>query len=166
MLDRVREAIFSTAAPWLEGARVLDLFAGSGSLGFEALSRGAKEVRFVEMDKRVTKVIEENAATLGVDRGLYQVRLGNALDRQHWFPEGTDLVFLDPPFPLVKDRQARARMMSWLGDLLNEGLAPEGLVVLHVPRDLLGEADLPECDSAERTYGGQSIWYLQAPDGD
>ncbi len=166
MLDRVREAIFSTATPWLPGSKVLDLFAGSGSLGFEALSRGAGEVRFVESDKRVTGVIEENAQTLQLSRKRFQVRLGNALDRQHWYPEGTDLAFLDPPFPLVRDRQARKRMMDWLSDLLNEGLADEGLVVLHVPRDLLGEADLPTCEAAERTYGGQSIWYLQAPDGD
>ena len=64
MLDRMRESLFSILLPWLPEAHVLDLFAGSGSLGLEALSRGARSARMVERDPATAKLIEENVATL------------------------------------------------------------------------------------------------------
>ena len=66
MLDRVREALFSTLVPRLPGAHVLDLFAGSGSLGIEALSRGVERARLVERDPRTVGVLERNVAQLGL----------------------------------------------------------------------------------------------------
>src|SRR5690606_13703278 len=65
MLDRMPEALFSTLAPWLPDAVVLDLFAGSGSLGLEALSRGARSARLVERDAAAARVLADNVALLG-----------------------------------------------------------------------------------------------------
>ena len=73
MLDRVREALFSTLGDQVEGARVLDLFAGTGSLGLEALSRGAKEARFVERDRRALERLADNVQTLDYECLEYEL---------------------------------------------------------------------------------------------
>ncbi len=96
--ERVRETLFNWLAPVLDGARCLDLCAGTGALGIEALSRGAAGVQFVERDARAAQALRANLARLkapggevaGLDAGLYLQGAG----RPH------DLVFLDPPFAL------------------------------------------------------------------
>ena len=94
--DRVRESVFGILAPVLNGAKVLDLFAGSGSLGLEALSRGAAECVFVEQDRGACRVIEENLKKTGLAGG--QVR-SMEVSR---FLKGRggcyDLIFADPPY--------------------------------------------------------------------
>jgi 16S rRNA (guanine(966)-N(2))-methyltransferase RsmD len=96
--ERAREALFSILGEQVRGARVLDAAAGSGALGFEALSRGAREAVFVEADRRVARVLESNARTAGLeDRATVAVRAVAAflrLDR----PVGFDFVFFDPPW--------------------------------------------------------------------
>jgi 16S rRNA (guanine966-N2)-methyltransferase len=98
--DRVREALFSMLGP-LDGARALDLFAGSGALGIEALSRGAASVLLVERDPRAVAVIRANLAALGlaepqarVAAGTARAALRNASARGDTY----DLIFLDPPY--------------------------------------------------------------------
>ena len=94
--DRVRETLFNWLAPTIRGARCLDLFAGSGSLGFEALSRGAAEVVFVERDPAVARYLETLLAELAPGEG----RVLRA-DAGGWLagpPDAFDVVFLDPPF--------------------------------------------------------------------
>lgn len=95
--DRVRETVFNWLAPLMPGARCLDLFAGSGALGLEALSRGAREVVFVDSHALAVKSLRENIALLGA--GGAEVVQADALD---WLNRGTDepfdIVFLDPPF--------------------------------------------------------------------
>jgi 16S rRNA (guanine966-N2)-methyltransferase len=98
--DRVREALFSMLASRIgsfEGLRVADLYAGSGALGFEALSRGARQATFVETDRNAAAAIRSNAARLGVTE---QVRLlgGSALALPA--SEPFDLIFADPPYAL------------------------------------------------------------------
>jgi 16S rRNA (guanine966-N2)-methyltransferase len=98
--DRVREALFSMLASRIgsfEGLRVADLYAGSGALGFEALSRGARHATFVETDRNAAAAIRSNAARLGVTE---QVRLlgGSALALPA--SEPFDLIFADPPYAL------------------------------------------------------------------
>ena len=99
--DRVRETLFNWLAPVIEGTRCLDLFAGSGALGLEALSRGASEVVFVDRDHRAVRTLRENLDVLGGpgdgrSAGIHQAE---ALD---WLadspPVPFDIVFLDPPF--------------------------------------------------------------------
>jgi 16S rRNA (guanine966-N2)-methyltransferase len=94
--DRVRETLFNWLAPTIRGARCLDLFAGSGALGFEALSRGAADVVFVERDPAVARHLETVLGELAPGEG----RVLRA-DASSWLagpPEAFDVVFLDPPF--------------------------------------------------------------------
>lgn len=95
-LDRVRETLFNWLQHDIEGARVLDAFAGSGALGFEALSRGAREVIFLEKNPKAAIQLKENLQALGA--GNAQVWAGDALVWLDQNPEPYDLVFLDPPF--------------------------------------------------------------------
>lgn len=101
--DRVREALFSILGPPPPGARVLDLYAGSGALGIEALSRGAAQALFVEQDARVCRQISDNLASLGlVGRG--QVRCGRVLSLLPQLAQSAvrdapfSWVFADPPY--------------------------------------------------------------------
>ena len=96
--ERVRAAIFNIlAVGQYEGRRVLDLFAGTGSLGIEALSRGAAWADFVERDRRQCAVIRDNLAAAGFD-GKATVRQGDAVRSLNALPGGYSLVLLDPPY--------------------------------------------------------------------
>jgi 16S rRNA (guanine966-N2)-methyltransferase len=112
--DRVRETVFNWLAPMIEGAHCLDLFAGSGALGIEAISRGAADCVFVERDRAVARQLEE---TLG------RLKVGNAsvvnTDALSWLGHSArpfDLVFLDPPFSagLWAEAAAKLEANGWL----------------------------------------------------
>ncbi len=98
--DQVRIALMDTLAPRLPGAWFLDLFAGAGGVGLEALSRGAAHVTFVERDARAVQALRENVATLGVAASARIVR-GDVARELRALPDGDarfSLVFLDPPY--------------------------------------------------------------------
>ena len=96
--DRVREAWMSTVAPYLPGARVLDLFAGSGALGLEALSRGAVAATFVEQDPRAVAVLRDNVRALGAEDAARVVR-ADAVKYARGLGAGAfDVAFADPPY--------------------------------------------------------------------
>jgi 16S rRNA (guanine(966)-N(2))-methyltransferase RsmD len=127
--DRLRETLFNILSPRIAGARVLDLYAGTGAVGIEALSRGAAGVTFVERDRRARALIAENLAHCGVVDGYTIVqadalRALESLDRAAPF----DIVFLDPPYS-ASERDV-ARVLSAAGDHLAGG----GVVVLERPR--------------------------------
>lgn len=115
--DRIRETLFNWLAPWLPGARCLDLFAGSGALGFEALSRGAREVVMLEKSPVVIASLKAAAAALGADDALQII----AADACQWLkqPDGEtfDIIFLDPPFAAGYYNQVLTllRTGGWLG---------------------------------------------------
>lgn len=95
--DRVRETLFNWLAPYIKGASCLDLFAGSGALGFEALSRGARQVSFVDKHPAVLSAIQENAVVLETKN--FEAVLGDCPTRMpklNFAPY--EIVFLDPPF--------------------------------------------------------------------
>lgn len=124
--DRVREALFNvlTARMDLDGASVLDLYAGSGALGLEALSRGASTAVFVESDQRAGAVIGQNIAALGVAgatvrRGAVAPVLAAGIDAAF------DLVFADPPYDV-----AAAEVTDVLAALTDRGWTAEGTVVV------------------------------------
>lgn len=94
--DRVRETVFNWLNFEVPGARCLDLFCGSGALGLEALSRGAKECTFVELNKGVAQQIQQNLHTLNAPHG--KVVHSDALTFLQGLGEAFDLIFLDPPF--------------------------------------------------------------------
>lgn len=122
--ERVRETLFNWLQPHLPGARVLDLFAGTGALGFEAASRGAGEVLLVERDPDLARSLREQAARLKVD----QVRV-LAEDAIGWLGrspgQAFDLVFLDPPFATTLWQPAAAALAPWL--------APGALIYVECP---------------------------------
>ncbi|HET7343494.1 MAG TPA: 16S rRNA (guanine(966)-N(2))-methyltransferase RsmD [Methylomirabilota bacterium] len=98
--DQVRIALMDTLAPRLPGARVLDLFAGAGGVGLEALSRGAAHATFVEQDARAVAALRDNVAALGVGAAA-RVKRGDVLrelQALHQAGERFDVVFLDPPY--------------------------------------------------------------------
>ena len=95
--DRNRETLFNWLQNYVAGANCLDLFAGSGVLGFECLSRGAASVSFVDMEKAICRQLEQNLSLLKVDTA--SVYCGGAADfLTRYKGKGFDLVFLDPPF--------------------------------------------------------------------
>ena len=96
--DRVREAWMSILGDALEGARVLDLFAGSGALGLEALSRGAASVTFVELNSPSLRALQQNIASLGVSEAV-TVHRGDAMRHAERLAAGAyDVVLADPPY--------------------------------------------------------------------
>ncbi len=125
--DRVRETLFNWLGPWIEGRRVLDLFAGSGALGLEALSRGASDAVFIETSRTAVRALETNIGLLGatsttvlcMDAKRYLERGGEAFD----------LIFVDPPYA--------SGLVCPVLDLLHGGglLKPAGYVYIEESAD-------------------------------
>lgn len=168
MLDRVREAMFSSLGVLVDDAHVLDLFAGTGSLGLEALSRGAASVRFVESDKRARRILVANVTMLEVEDRA-EVAAGDALQSTFWAgPDGASewaqIIFADPPYPLVHEREGRRKVFAAVAQLAAEVLAPGGALILHThPRDAEAK-DFPEgFELEQRRYGRTALWYLLKP---
>ena len=130
-IDRVKEAMFSSVQFLVPGARVLDLFAGSGQLGIEALSRGAKSCLFVDRSPEALAVVTANCKTAGVDR-QNDIRHGEALQFLANIRGPFDLVLLDPPF--------RRGLLAQVLPALQDKLAPGGVILAESER----EAQLPE----------------------
>ncbi|HEX2102846.1 MAG TPA: 16S rRNA (guanine(966)-N(2))-methyltransferase RsmD [Solirubrobacteraceae bacterium] len=146
--DRVREALFGILGP-LDGARVLDLYAGSGALGIEALSRGAASATFVERDRRAVATLRANLDALGVGAEVRQADAHAALRDACERGETYDLVLCDPPY-----RQAPDLGRS-LGEALGPVLAPGARVVTESDRRAPLELEIPLTD--ERRYGDTLI---------
>jgi 16S rRNA (guanine966-N2)-methyltransferase len=143
--DRVREALFSMLGD-VDGARVLDLYAGSGALGIEALSRGASAATFVERDARALAAIERNLAAVGVEAELIR-------DDAARFLAGAagefDLVFCDPPY------DSATAVAGTLAERLPALTAPDARIVTE--SDKRNPLELPFPLLRERTYGDTRI---------
>ena len=159
--DRARQALFDVLvhAPWappLEGARVVDLFAGSGALGFEALSRGATSCLFVETDEAARGAIRENADALGA-LGAIRVHRRDATDlgpRPASAGAAFSLAFLDPPY--ASDLGARALA----GLRAHDWLAPDAVAVFERGHDD-PDPDLPCWETADvRAWGAARVLFL------
>ena len=96
--DKNKEMLFSWLMPYISDARCLDAFAGSGGLGFEALSRYAKSCTFIELDKNVAKKVADNIQLLDLPAQQAQIIRGNSLDMLNTLSQPYELIFLDPPF--------------------------------------------------------------------
>lgn len=153
--DRVREAVFSVLGPAVAGSRALDLFAGSGALGFEALSRNAVEVVFVERHLKTARALEKTAGSLNLADGTVTTIISDAcaaVARLIDSGDKFDLIFLDPPYE-----------ESWLPQLLKvpgvpDLLAPGGLVIAETSART-GPFDPPHPleKTFSRTYGDTLI---------
>lgn len=168
--DRVRESLFGILEPDIPGSLVLDLFAGSGSLGIEALSRGATEVVFVERSTAVLRVLEENITALGLEDRSFVLK-GDALRlaRDRRIPRAPfDLVFVDPPY----SSGDAGRSLVLLPPLL----APGALVVVEQAatprrsrRDAVGPGPTDEpaglIETRRRRYGTTELVFYRPTDG-
>ncbi|MDP7071059.1 MAG: 16S rRNA (guanine(966)-N(2))-methyltransferase RsmD [Phycisphaerales bacterium] len=132
---RVKESVFNVLRGHLEGARVLDLFAGVGTMGLEAISRGAAEVLMVEQDRRIYELLRENVEDLKCEAEADLLR-GDALGSVAILraPRPLDIIFVDPPFAMMRDESSRQRVLDQIGRTADL-LAPGGLIVLRTPVD-------------------------------
>jgi 16S rRNA (guanine966-N2)-methyltransferase len=96
--DKNREMLFSWLMPFTQDARCLDAFAGSGGLGFEALSRYAKSCTFIDLDKNAAKKLNDNIQLLSLSTQQANIIQGNTLDKLNNLSQPYELIFLDPPF--------------------------------------------------------------------
>lgn len=159
--ERVREAMFSSleaALGGLEGCRVLDLYAGSGALGLEALSRGAAALTSVEADRRTARLIERNALDVGLAEGIEVLALPVARVLAGSPGAPYDLVLADPPYPLGEDELAEALTL-----LARSWLAEEAVVVVErssrSPEPTWPPGLVP---LRRRRYGETALWYVRA----
>ncbi|SVA79008.1 uncharacterized protein METZ01_LOCUS131862 [marine metagenome] len=168
--DKVRLAIFNSLAGFAEGIRVLELFAGTGALGLECLSRGAAAATFVELSARHTRVMQANAKSIGIAPGQARfiikdafVALGQLRSNQARF----GLIMADPPYG---DKNISKRSESSAQRMLDDEnlpalLEPDGLFVLgHTKRDML-EIPVPWVLKNTLKHGDTHIEILHLPKG-
>jgi 16S rRNA (guanine(966)-N(2))-methyltransferase RsmD len=135
--DRLRETLFNVLAPCIDGARFLDLCAGSGAVGIEALSRGAAQATFVDRSRKMCALTRANLELCGIPEGQTEVVMSEAAEflRRARNKEPWDIVFFDPPYT-----SDYTQGLGLLGRHAKEMLAENGLVVVEHHR----KNDLPE----------------------
>jgi 16S rRNA (guanine(966)-N(2))-methyltransferase RsmD len=157
--DRLKETVFAILAPRLEGARVLDGFAGSGALGIEALSRGAASVVFIELDSRAAGLIERNLAHCRITDGYVMMRaeFTRAL-RQLPADRRFDLALLDPPYDLAD--------LAPIAEAAAGRMAPCGVVVLEHASRREAPARVGGFAAVRQVKAGDSTvtFYREAPE--
>jgi 16S rRNA (guanine966-N2)-methyltransferase len=159
--DRAREALFSAweaMTGGLSGTRVLDLYAGSGAVGLEALSRGAACAVLVESDPKAVRVLRENVAALGL-AGAQVIPRPVATALAHAAAEPFDLVFADPPYALPAPDLAA--LLSGAGE--RGWIAPDAVVVVErATRDPAWMWPPGLVADRDRRYGEATLWYARA----
>lgn len=156
--DRVRETLFNWLMPVIDGARCLDLFAGTGALGLEAASRGAGEVCLVERDRDAAAALRQHVQRL--QAAQVQVHCAEAL---HWLqqppPNRFDIVFLDPPYAadLLRPAWQRLRDGGWL--------APQAHVYAEWPLHETAPIDLPPWRSGRAGQVAHALYRMPADPG-
>lgn len=164
--DRTREGLFGTVTSILgdlDGAAVLDLYAGSGAVGLEALSRGATDVLLVESDGRAARVIRENIETVGLPGArLVTDTVQRALARGPDAARPRDFVFADPPYAVGADELAGV-----LAGLAATGWLSPGALVVIERSTRSGPVTWPSGYLSERSrrYGEATLWYGLAAGG-
>ena len=164
MGSRTREAVFNVLRGWFDGAAVLDLFSGVGTLGLEAVSRGASMVWLVEQDREVHDMLRRNVEAFGVADRVQLVRadaLGEValatIDRP------LDVVFMDPPFELVRSEEGLGRVLSQAARC-RERMKPRSFLVLRLPEIQGDGPSIPGFDGPEhRQYGAEQHVLLYCP---
>ena len=157
--DRAREGLFSSLGASVEGARVLDLFAGTGALGIEALARGAASALFVDSAPAAVKTVRENLRRTKLERAA-TVRRQDAIRALRTGLGPFDLVFLDPPYRLPE-----ADLDAVLGEIAGQGAVSGGGKVLLTRPDKGYMPVIPLIWRIERrlSYGDAAVLVLQTP---
>ena len=162
--DKVRQAIFNSLGPWVSGLSVLELFAGSGTLSFECLSRGAESALAVELSSKHAGYIRRNSERLN---GNIEVRVQCALQSTRQLAESArtfDFICADPPYGVKTTSGQRSE--SWAQRLLDDSslvkiMKPEGLLMLgHTKRDVI-EWALPWCECKTLKHGDTWIRFFE-----
>jgi 16S rRNA (guanine966-N2)-methyltransferase len=157
-MDRVKAAIFSSLGEAIIGARVLDLFAGTGALGIEALSRGAASAMFVEDDRQSAEAIEKNLAKTNLQG---RVRDQDVFDflRQRWNADKFHIIFADPPYEKSQhDQNCTERLLN--NESLPQLLEPTGIFVLEKrPSETVSELKLWRV-IRQKSYGATEVLFL------
>jgi 16S rRNA (guanine966-N2)-methyltransferase len=158
-MDRVKAAIFSSLGELVIGARVLDLFAGTGALGIEALSRGAASALFVEEDAAAVSAIERNLTRTKFE-GRVRKQDVFAFLRSAQLPEPFRVIFADPPYEKTKSGEAFTRLLLESSELAGL-LDPSGVFVLEKrPAEKTPPNRLWEI-ARSRKYGATEVLFLQ-----
>lgn len=168
--DRVKEALFNLLRGWTEDAVVLDVFAGSGAIGLEAVSRGAARCVFFEKDRRIANLLQRNIDALGCADRCEVVRadaLSPALLTRS--PRDVDLMFFDPPYALLQDPAGWARLKLQFSRAM-ELMKEKSFAVLRTPwpfrhriiDEPTEEQELAEEDDGVRIWEGESLRELEA----
>ena len=151
--DRIKEAVFSSIQFDLENRRVLDLFAGSGQLGLEALSRGAASAFFTDSAREAIEIVKKNVAVCGFsDRCKYLVSDWRNYIRKAAGRESFDLVFVDPPYAMECCKDALLRLSS--SGLLNPG----AIVVLESGSEELNPEEFSDFECTKSTHYGKKTF--------
>lgn len=159
--DRVREALFSALESWagnLAGLRVLDLYAGTGALGLEAMSRGAGVLTAVESDRRTAQLILTNASTLGFKNVTVEtIQVAKLVAHPPRAPY--DVILLDPPYPMAAEEVDQT-----LAELSANGWIGAGAIVVVERSARSVEPTWPDSLSGVRKkeYGETVLWYVHA----
>jgi 16S rRNA (guanine966-N2)-methyltransferase len=160
--DQYRQSLMTLLGDRLDEARVLDLFAGSGALGIECLSRGAASVVAIERARDPLQVIRRNADDLGIDPAMLRVVRGDAYRPRA--PGPFDIVFVAPPYPQFRTDGHRVRRVT---AELRERLAEGGVIVVQAGTGDFHADGLPGLVVAdERQYGITTFWFLEAGPSD
>ena len=161
--DRVKQSLFDILSPRIEGARVYDLFAGTGSMGLESLSRGASHATFYESDRSALARLKKN---------IDELRIGDRAeivggDLFKWFTtgearEGADLIFLDPPYRFLREQAGKLTDLALA--IKKKHLSNDGLIIFrHDANDELALPPLKVID--RREYGGMALEFLSRSAG-
>jgi len=154
--DKVKGAVFNILGSKVKSARILDLFAGTGNLALEGLSRGAASAVLVEKNKQALQILSENLAKLGAENVVKVFRM-DAFDflKLHQ-PEKFDLIFIDPPY----HRGMAAKVISLLKNY--PILSSKGVIVLEAASDeMIADDIVPLEVRITREYGNTKIWFIQ-----
>lgn len=157
MSERIRNSLFNMLGDRVEGAVVLDAFAGSGAIGYEALSRGASRTVFIERDRIAQKIIANNATTLGVKSDEIKLIKAPVSSWMNTTTETFDLIFADPPY---HDPQLSTAMQ------LIGLLKPNGLMVLSYPSRSEVPTKLGVVVVDNRSYGNASLIFCRREDAE
>ena len=160
-MDRVKAAIFSSLADKVIGEKILDLFAGSGALGIEALSRGASSVLFVDEDRQSIAAIEKNLAKTQLAGRVRQQDVFSFLKNAAAAAEKFQIVFADPPYDKMKSGESFTEKLLD-NKTLPRLLEPHGVFVLEKrPSEELPPTKLWQV-SRRKTYGATEVLFLSA----
>lgn len=158
MREAVRAALFDILGDSVIGARFLDLFAGTGSIGLEALSRGAQSCAFVDSSAQACQLIQENLSSLGLERHahVYQLDVLKAIEVFHRQGERFDLVFVGPPYGKGLAHKTLMQLAA------HPILSPQALVVTEIFKKEQVQTEYGLLKSLEaRTYGDNRLWFYR-----